>query len=211
MNFEQAWSCFLFSLLEVEYHSSSWPCLLSVLWALLIFFELAVTQVEYSPRPRRATTNHHKAIAMLGLTASRPSKPINPHITGKLSRWQASHRERTTLETFRKKGFFFPEQAMPRDEETVDRIFAGNLDGLPPLSSKVDFFQPFVLPFSTFFYLFQGGAHLHQFHLHWHVDGEEHADGICLPQDQRVLPWEARTGVPGLDILNPVWVGWHII
>ena len=26
---------------------------------------------------------------------------------------------------------------MPRDEETVDRIFAGNLDGLPPLSSKV--------------------------------------------------------------------------
>ena len=33
----------------------------------------------------------------------------------------------------------FPEQAMPRDEETVDRIFAGNLDGLPPLSSKVDF------------------------------------------------------------------------
>ena len=28
---------------------------------------------------------------------------------------------------------------MPRDEETVDRIFAGNLDGLPPLSSKVDF------------------------------------------------------------------------
>ena len=26
---------------------------------------------------------------------------------------------------------------MPRDEATVDRIFAGNLDGLPPLSSKV--------------------------------------------------------------------------
>ena len=24
-----------------------------------------------------------------------------------------------------------------RSEETVDRIFAGNLDGLPPLSSKV--------------------------------------------------------------------------
>ena len=29
------------------------------------------------------------------------------------------------------------DEAMPRDEETVDRIFAGNLDGLPPLSSKV--------------------------------------------------------------------------
>jgi hypothetical protein len=26
---------------------------------------------------------------------------------------------------------------MPRDEATVDRIFAGNLDELPPLSSKV--------------------------------------------------------------------------
>ena len=26
---------------------------------------------------------------------------------------------------------------MPRDEATVDRIFAGNLDSLPPLSSKV--------------------------------------------------------------------------
>ena len=26
---------------------------------------------------------------------------------------------------------------MPRDEATVDRIFAGNLDNLPPLSSKV--------------------------------------------------------------------------
>ena len=26
---------------------------------------------------------------------------------------------------------------MPRDEATVDRIFAGNLDDLPPLSSKV--------------------------------------------------------------------------
>ena len=26
---------------------------------------------------------------------------------------------------------------MARDEQTVDRIFAGNLDGLPPLSSKV--------------------------------------------------------------------------
>ena len=90
---------------------------------------------------------------------------------------------------------------MPRDEETVDRIFAGNLDGLPPLSSKVNFFN-FVLSFFPAFHLFQGGAHLHQFHLHWHADGEEHVDGIRLPQDQGVLSWEARTGVPGLDILN---------
>ena len=29
---------------------------------------------------------------------------------------------------------------MPRDEATVDRIFAGNLDNLPPLSSKVNIF-----------------------------------------------------------------------
>ena len=33
---------------------------------------------------------------------------------------------------------------MPRDEATVDRIFAGNLDDLPPLSSKVGKI-PFVL------------------------------------------------------------------
>ena len=33
------------------------------------------------------------------------------------------------------------DEAMPRDEETVDRIFAGNLDGLPPLSSKVITFK----------------------------------------------------------------------
>ena len=116
---------------------------------------------------------------------------------------------------------------MPRDEETVDRIFAGNLDGLPPLSSKVFLCSRFSFSlslftiwtgcrlsaqrsflFSRFFLfplfidLFEGGAYLHQFHLHWHADGEEHVDGICLPQDQGVLSWEARTGVPGLHILN---------
>ena len=91
---------------------------------------------------------------------------------------------------------------MPRDEETVDRIFAGNLDGLPPLSSKVFCLSIFFCSFFVFFhsfYLFQGGAYLHQFHLHGHVDGEEHADGVRLPQDQGVLPREAWAGVPGSD------------
>ena len=47
--------------------------------------------------------------------------------------------------------------------------------------------------------MFQGGAYLHQFHLHGHVDGEEHVDGVRLPQDQGVLPREAWAGVPGSD------------
>ena len=33
---------------------------------------------------------------------------------------------------------------MPREEVTVDRIFAGNLDDLPPLSSKVTAVAPSV-------------------------------------------------------------------
>ena len=44
---------------------------------------------------------------------------------------------------------------MPRDEETVDRIFAGNLDGLPPLSSKVNFCQTFFWPFFSLFICFK--------------------------------------------------------
>ena len=43
----------------------------------------------------------------------------------------------------------------------------------------------------------QGGANLHQLNLHGHVDGEEHPDGVRLPQDQGVLQREARAGVPG--------------
>ena len=43
----------------------------------------------------------------------------------------------------------------------------------------------------------QGGANLHQFNLHGHADGEEHPDGVRLPQDQGVLQREARAGVPG--------------
>ena len=45
--------------------------------------------------------------------------------------------------------------------------------------------------------MFQGGEDIHQLHLHGHVDGEEHVDGVRLPQDQGVLPGEARAGVPG--------------
>ena len=44
-----------------------------------------------------------------------------------------------------------------------------------------------------------GGANLHQLHLHWHADGEEHPDGVGLPQDQGVLQGEARARVPGIQ------------
>jgi hypothetical protein len=84
---------------------------------------------------------------------------------------------------------------MPRDEETVDRIFAGIVDGIPPLSSKVDT----CMHACTAFTHRPGGADLHQLHLYRHVDGEEHADGVCLPEDQRVLQGETRAGVPGQD------------
>ena len=42
-----------------------------------------------------------------------------------------------------------------------------------------------------------GGPYLYQLHLHRHADGEEHLDGVCLPQDQGVLQGEARAGLPG--------------
>ena len=41
-----------------------------------------------------------------------------------------------------------------------------------------------------------GGSDLHELDLHGHVDGEEHLDGVCLPQDQGILPGEAWSGVP---------------
>ena len=44
---------------------------------------------------------------------------------------------------------------------------------------------------------FVGCQDLYELHLHRHVDGEEHTDGVRLPQDQGVLPGEARAGVPG--------------
>ena len=45
--------------------------------------------------------------------------------------------------------------------------------------------------------VFSGGENLHQLDLHWHADGEEHPDGVRLPQDQGVLQGEARAWVPG--------------
>lgn len=33
------------------------------------------------------------------------------------------------------------EKMAPRDENIVDKIFAGSLDGLPPLSSKVRIYK----------------------------------------------------------------------
>ena len=41
-----------------------------------------------------------------------------------------------------------------------------------------------------------GGANLHQLHVHGHVDGEEHVDGVRLPEDQGVLSRETRPRVP---------------
>ena len=41
-----------------------------------------------------------------------------------------------------------------------------------------------------------GCENLHQLNLHRHVDGEEHIDGVCLPQDQGVLQGETWVGVP---------------
>ena len=61
--------------------------------------------------------------------------------------------------------------------------------------------QRWILCFFAIFF-WPGGAHLHQLHLHRHVDGEEHVDGVRLPQDQGVLQREAWTGVPGVEILN---------
>ena len=45
------------------------------------------------------------------------------------------------------------------------------------------------------FFLFEGGPHFYQLHLHRHANGEKHLDGVCLPQDQGVLQGEARAGV----------------
>jgi hypothetical protein len=47
-----------------------------------------------------------------------------------------------------------------------------------------------------------GGEDIHKFHLHRHADGEKHADGVGLPQDQGVLQGEAWTGVSGINIVN---------
>ena len=43
----------------------------------------------------------------------------------------------------------------------------------------------------------KGCPNLHELDLHGHVDGEEHLDGVCLPQDQGILPRETWSGVPG--------------
>ncbi len=48
--------------------------------------------------------------------------------------------------------------------------------------------------------LCSGGEDIHKLHLHGHADGEEHANGVGLPQDQGVLQGEAWTGVSGIKI-----------
>ena len=77
---------------------------------------------------------------------------------------------------------------MGRSKETVDKIFAGNLDGLPPLSSKVWHISESLKHLKM---IILGCSDLHEFHLHGHVDGEELPDGVCVPQDQGVLQGEA--------------------
>ena len=71
----------------------------------------------------------------------------------------------------------------PRDEKTVDNIFAGCLDNLPPLSSKV---TSATLVHEMCFCL-SGCPHIHKLNLHGHVDGEKHLDGVGLPKDQGIL------------------------
>ena len=53
--------------------------------------------------------------------------------------------------------------------------------------------------------IFKGGAHLHQFDVHGHVDGEEHVDGVRLPQDQGVLQRETWTGISGQCLTLPIF------
>ena len=76
----------------------------------------------------------------------------------------------------------------PRDEKTVDNIFAGCLDNLPPLSSKViSVFNCAVALFHGMRFCFSGCSHFHQLDLHGHADGEKHVDGVGLPKDQGIL------------------------
>ena len=44
---------------------------------------------------------------------------------------------------------------------------------------------------------FPGCENLHELHLHWHVDGEEHFDGVGVSQDQGILQRETWAGVSG--------------
>ena len=57
-----------------------------------------------------------------------------------------------------------------RNEETVDRIFAGDLDGLPNLSSRVKTVMVMDFPFTWFAWneteILTGCADLHKFHIH---------------------------------------------
>ena len=50
-----------------------------------------------------------------------------------------------------------------------------------------------------------GGANLHQLHVHWHVDGEEHVDGVRVPQDQGILQRETWTGISGQCQTLPIF------
>ena len=60
-----------------------------------------------------------------------------------------------------------------------------------------DFSMQFFKKMFYYTILDVGGEDLHQLHLHRHVDGEEHLDGVRLPQDQGVLPGETRSRVSG--------------
>ena len=80
----------------------------------------------------------------------------------------------------------------PRDEKTVDNIFAGCLDNLPPLSSKV---LTFIFVLCQVMLSSSGCSHLHQLDLHRHADGEEHLDGVGLPKDQGILQRAAWPGI----------------
>ena len=70
-----------------------------------------------------------------------------------------------------------------RSRQIRDQTFAGGLIDLPSLRSKVsESLESDLKEIST-----SGCSNLYQFNLHGHVDGEEHLDGVRVPQDQGVL------------------------
>ena len=66
-------------------------------------------------------------------------------------------------DSFYQCGGEFLTKMAPKDERSVDKIFAGCLDHLPPLSSKVCTFR--VMKSSDWLNIV-GGEDIHQLHLH---------------------------------------------
>lgn len=84
------------------------------------------------------------------------------------------------------------------DDRTVDTIFQGSLENLPPVSSKI------VRIFTSSTFTGNEKSREKNFDLKLefvprYVDGEEQLDGEMLSANQRLLPREARSGVSGKE------------